>query len=127
MAEQAQGDRGLPMGKHFEKINGAPQYLGTIQSTGTNVISNLSGAIQKGYRLMVQPDAPGYIMPSNHATTPVAPDVTQTSANGVKLAADEKYYIGLTGDSNYGSDDGDDYLQWLSVSGTTNLKVWRMV
>lgn len=37
---------------------------------------------------MVQPDAAGYINPANHATTPVAPNVTNSATNGVKLAAD---------------------------------------
>lgn len=61
---QIQGDRGLPIDQHFERINGSPQYLGTVQSTGTNVISNLSSQIQKGMRLMVQPDGAGFIMPA---------------------------------------------------------------
>lgn len=52
------------------------------------MISSLSGAILKGMRLMVQADAAGYINPGNHATTPVAPNVTNSAVNGVKLSAD---------------------------------------
>lgn len=121
---QAQGDRGLPIDQHFEKINGSPQYLGTIQSTGTNVISNLTSLIKKGYKLMVQPDAAGYILGSDNASTPTT---TNSATTGVKLAADEKYYICLKSDSAYGSPDGEGWLQWISASGTTNLKVWRIV
>lgn len=119
--------RGLGIDKSFEQMNGSPEYLGTIQSTGTNVISNLSGAITKGMRLMVQADAAGYINPANHATTPVTPNVTNSAVNGVKLAADEKYFIGLAADDNLANAiNGESYLQWISGSGTTNLKVWRL-
>lgn len=92
--------RGGDIARQFEGINGSPQYLGTIQSTGTNVISNLSGAIRKSMRLMVQPDAAGYIMPANAPVTPTTPNVTNSATNGVKLAADEKFYICLSQDDN---------------------------
>ena len=80
--------RGLGIDKSFEQMNGSPQYLGTIQSTGTNVISSLTGVITKGMRLLVQPDAAGYISPGNHASAPAAPNVVNSSTTGVKLAAD---------------------------------------
>ena len=96
----ASGSRGGGIAQQFEGINGSPQYLGTIQSTGANVISSLSGVITKGVRLMVQPDAAGYINPGNHATTPFAPNVTNSAVNGVKLSADEKYYLCLAADDN---------------------------
>ena len=119
--------RGLGIHQQFEQINGSPAYLGTIQSTGTNVISNLSGAIVKGMRLMVQPDAAGYVLGANHATTPFAPCVTQTAANGVKVAADEKFYLCLDDDDNKQHNiNGESFLQWISVSGTTNLKVFQL-
>lgn len=117
-------DRGLDINKNFERINGSPQYLGTIQSTGSNVISNLSSAIQKGMRLMVQPDATGYILPSDSATTPTT---TNSSTTGVKIAGDEKYYLCLKDDASYSQLNGEGWLQWISSSGTTNLKVWRLV
>jgi hypothetical protein len=120
---QAQGDRSLPMDQHFEKINGSPQYLGTIQSTGSNVISNLSSAIQKGYRLLVQPDATGYLLASDSATVPTT---VNSATTGVKLSGDEKFYICLKSDLKPGSSDGEGWLQWISGSGTTNLKVWRL-
>jgi hypothetical protein len=111
------------MDQHFEKINGSPQYLGTIQSTGTNVISNLAGAIQKGFRLLVQADATGYVLGSDNATTPT---VTNSATTGVKISADEKFYLCLEADSRPSSSDGEGWLQWISGSGTTNLKVWRL-
>ena len=77
-------------------------------------------------RLMVQPDAAGYVNPGNNAVTPFAPNVVNSAVNGVKLSADEKYYICLRGDSRYGNIDGESFLQWISASGTTNLKVWSL-
>lgn len=118
-----QGDRGLPINEHFEKINGSPQYLGTIQSTGTNVISNLTSQIQKGFRLMVQPDGIGFVLGSDSATVP---SVVNSATTGVKLGVDEKFYICLESDLAYGTANGEGWLQWISLSGTTNLKVWRL-
>lgn len=119
--------RGGGQAQQFEQINGSPQYLGTIQSTGTNVISNLSGLITKGMRLLVQPDAAGYIMPANHATVPFAPNVTNSAVNGCKIIVDEKFYILLATDDNAAYNlNGEAFIQWMSVVGTTNLKVWRL-
>jgi hypothetical protein len=75
---------------------------------------------------MVQPDATGYINPGNHATTPVAPNVTNSATNGVKLSADEKYYLCLAPNDGPSSLNGEAFVQWISASGTTNLKVWRL-
>lgn len=80
--------RGLGIAQSFTQINGSPQYLGTIQSTGTNVISNISGTLKKGMQLLVQPDADGYISPANHASAPVAPNVTNSTINGLLIVAD---------------------------------------
>lgn len=116
--------RGLDTFQILQQLNGSPQYLGTIQSTGSNVISDITALIKKGDRLMVQPDAPGYILGANASSSPL---VTNSATTGVKLQADEKYYICLMDDSSAGSDDGEDYVQWISATGTTNLKVWRLV
>ena len=114
------GSRGLSIAQQFEAINGSPYYLGTIQSTGTNVVSTLASAIKAGDRLMVQADAQGYVLPSNAgANSPINPSVTNSATTGVKMAADEKLYLCLRDDESG--------LQWISGSGTTNLKVWRMM
>lgn len=115
--------RGLGIHQLFEQMNGSPQYLGTIQSTGTNVISNLSSAIKQGDRLLVQPDAAGYCLGSNHATTPT---VTNSSTTGVYVEANEKFFIGLVPDESSQNTNGEKWLQWISVTGTTNLKVWLL-
>lgn len=122
--------RGTDVHKNFEAINGSPRYLGTIQSTGANVISNLSGAFGAGDRLLVQPDATGYILPSEKSASPAT---VNSATTGVKLAGDEKMYItladattpGLSVD-NAGLPVGEPYLQWISATGTTNLKVWSL-
>ncbi len=98
--------RGGGIAQQIEQLNGSHEYLGTIQSTGTNVISNLTSQIVKGGRYLVQADAPGYINPGNHATTPVVPNVTNSAVNGLKLAADEKYLICLAQDDAPGSANG---------------------
>lgn len=125
MSNQYQGDRGLPVHEQMQRINGSPQYLGTIQSTGTNVISNLSSSIQKGYRLLLQPDAAGYVLGADNSTTP---STINSSTTGVKLSADEKFYLTLQADGKPGNSQlGQGYLQWISASGTSKLKVWRLV
>ena len=120
------GSRGLAVAQIMEQLNGSPQYLGTIQSTGSNVISSLSSVIKPGDRLLVQPDAAGYILAADASSSPT---VTNSSSNGVKLAADEKFYITLatnqTPNKINTADEG--WLQWISGSGTANLKVWRLV
>lgn len=116
--------RNLSIQQEFAALNGSPQYLGTIQSTGPNVISAISAAIHKGDQLMVQPDADGYILGGDHATTPT---VVNSATAGVKVVADEKYYLCLKADDSPSNQNGEGYLQWISATGTTNLKVWRMV
>jgi len=110
------GARGLGISQQFEQINGSPQYIGTIQSTGANVISNITSLIRPGDRLLLQPDAVGYF---HGADSPSTPTVTNSSTTGVKLASDEKAYICLRSEETH--------LQWISASGTTNLKVFRLV
>jgi hypothetical protein len=121
------GSRGLNVHQIMEQLNGSPQYLGTIQSTGANVISNLSGAIRPGDRLLVQPDASGFILGADNATTPTT---VNSATTGLRIDALEKFYITLS-DINTPARGGliadESWLQWISVSGTTNLKVWRLV
>lgn len=120
------GSRNLNVHQIMEQLNGSPQYLGTIQSAGTNVISNLSSAIRAGDRLLVQPDAAGYVLAADAAASP---STTNSSTTGLKLLADEKCYLTLAGASTPGkaNNTAEAYLQWISASGTTNLKVWRLI
>lgn len=121
------GSRGLNVHQIMEQLNGSPQYIGTIQSTGTNVISNISSGIRPGDRLLVQPDSAGFILAADNATTP---STVNSSTTGVRVDAFEKFYITL-GDTNTPAKSGlnadEAWLQWISASGTTNLKVWRLI
>lgn len=120
------GSRNLGVHQILLQLNGSPQYLGTIQSTGTNVISNLSGAILPGDRLMVVPDVAGYVLGSESATTPAT---VNSATNGVPVAGLEKVYINLADTTTPGYNKATDeaWLQWISASGTTNLKVFRLI
>lgn len=122
--------RGTDVNKNFEAINGSPRYLGTIQSTGANVISNLTNAFGPGDRLLVQCDAPGYLLPAEKSASPTT---VNSATTGVKMLADEKMYITLADPTTPGlvlADNGipvgETHLQWISATGTTNLKVWSL-
>jgi len=97
---------------------GSPSLLGTIVATTTKnnydtaTPFNNSGDGLKGKVLLIQPDAACYILPVTSSTG------TVTTSNGVKLAADEKVTIHM-GQRFPG-------LACLSVSGTTNCKVWEL-
>lgn len=120
------GSRGLSVAQIMEQLNGSPQYLGTIQSTGSNVISNLSSLIQPGDRLLVQPNAAGYVLAADSSSSPT---VTNSSTTGVRLAANERFCITLATNQtpNKINTEDEGWLQWISSSGTANLKVWRLV
>lgn len=107
-------------GQQFDQaVNGSPSYLGTIVATTTKnnhdtaAPFNDTGDALKGKTIMVQPDTACYILAGSANTS------TVTTANGVKLAADERVTITMTRDQGW--------LACLAVSGTTNLKVWEMV
>lgn len=99
-------------------INGTPVLLGTLTCTTTKnnhdtaVPFNDTTVALTGKVLLLQPDATCYVLPVT------ANDGTVTTANGVKLAADEKVIIGMA--SSYG------FLAAVSASGTTNIKVWEL-
>lgn len=96
---------------------GSPRLLGTIVATTTknNVDTasafNATGDGLAGMWLLVQPDAACYVRAVTTTTG------TVSSSNGVKLEADEKYEILMRSD--------DIALAVVSVSGTTNAKVFR--
>lgn len=120
------GSRGLNEVQTLAQLNGSPQYIGTIQSTGTNVISNLTNAILPGDRLLIVPDAAGYYQASESAASPAT---VNSAVNGVPLAATEKAYILLADRTTPGYNKATDeaYVQWISSAGTTNLKVFRIL
>lgn len=95
-------------------LNGTPTYLGTITATTTKNNNSTASpfTIPLGQFVLVQCDAATYVLPG---TTTGA---TVTTSNGVKIIADEKYYLMLTLDQAY--------LAALAVTGTVNCKVWRM-
>lgn len=103
----------------YEAVNGTHVLLGTIvatttkNNTDTAVPFNSTGEGLKGKTLLVQPDAACYILPGLLSTS------TVTTANGLKLSADQTYVIMMG--ASYG------WLACLSVSGTANLKVWELV
>jgi hypothetical protein len=101
------------------KLNGSPQFLGVIQSTGASVTNhgtgvpfNNTGVALKAKVLLLQPDAAGYVLgvTTNNAAV--------TTANGVKLAADERVIVTLLPTEGW--------LAWISSTGTTNLRVWEI-
>jgi len=101
-------------------LNGTPNYLGVIIATTTKnnhdtavPFSNTGNAL-KAKVLLVQPDAACYVyFGSTNAATAVA------ASNGIYLAARERLSFVM------GSELG--WVACVSVSGTTNLKVWELV
>lgn len=105
-------------GSHFvNALNGSPAYLGTIVATTTKNNNDTAapfsntGAALTGKLLVIQPDSACYILAGTTTTT------TVTAANGVKLAADQIYYITMAADEGW--------LACLAFVGTTNLKLWE--
>lgn len=119
----------------FSEINGVPTYVETVQSTGAAATSTGyatsagSGTTAKGLRLLLQPDAVCYIKVG--AVGDVGLDgiavTAVTSANGMKIAADEKFFLCLPED-NFPRQGitGLTKIQVISASGTANLKVFRL-
>jgi hypothetical protein len=121
------GSRGLSVERIMEQLNGSPQYLGTIAVTTANSISNLSGAIRPGDRLLLIADAACYVLAGDSATVP---STVLTASNGVVLAASEKFYMTLSDGANtpgkYNTKD-EAWVQAITASGTANLRVFRLV
>lgn len=103
-----------------EIYNGSPSFLGKIVATTTKnnhdtaaPFSDTAGSGLSGKVLLVQPDAACYILPGSVITA------TVTTANGVKLQADERVILTMTS--------AQDWIACVSVSGTTNLRIWELV
>lgn len=96
---------------------GAPSFLGVIVATTTKNNAdtatpfNATGEALKDKVLLIQPDAICYIYVGAANTQ------TATTANGIKLAADQSVTIHM---GNNG------YLACVSASGTTNCRVWSL-
>ncbi len=107
------GSRNSALNDTIRLLNGVPTFLGTIIATTTKNQADTASpfVIPAGQFLLVQCDAATYLLPGVSAAT-------VTTANGVKVIADEKYYIMLKS--------GQYSLAALAVTGTVNCKVWRL-
>lgn len=102
----------------LERLSGTPSYLGVIVATTTKnnhdtaAAFNNTGDALTGKCLLIQPDAACYVLPGT------ANSATVTTTNGLKLEANSATVIVMT--ESHG------WLACVSVSGTTNLKVWEL-
>lgn len=127
----------------IDLLNGCPNYLGTIVSSGAGV-SNLTTSVPflgtplqpaptstggqnmvgslAGKVLLLQASAAGYILPSDSNVVNIANQnvpVPQGFEPGVSIPANTAVIVIMN--SMYG------WLQWLPVSGAGNLTVWELV
>lgn len=97
----------------LQQINGQPSYVGTIASTSPTEKDNSNTGtpftMSSGYAYLIQCDAAAYVLPGTTAAT---------SANGLKLAADDRFLLLF--------DSSTTKLHVLSASGTANCKVFRV-
>lgn len=104
--------------KTIEALSGCPTFLGLIVATTTKNNAdtatpfNAAAPGLTGKILVIQPDAACYILPGTAATS------TVTTANGIKLAVDERVQLTMTSTTGW--------LAALAVSGTANVKVWEL-
>lgn len=98
------------------QLNGTPHYLGRIVATttknnhDTSTPFNDTTVALKGMTLLIQCDAAADILPG------IVNTVTTTATTGVKLAADEKFYIMMENDAG-----------WVAVVGTANCDFWQLL
>lgn len=104
-------------GHHLnDAINGSPVFLGVIVATTTKnnadtaVPFNASGDALKGKTLLLQADAACNFYVGSADTA------TATTANGVKLGADERVIITMTRDNG-----------WVACVGAASLRIWELV
>lgn len=110
----ADSGRNKNLADTIKVLNGSPAYLGTIVATTTKNNSDTAApfAIEAGQFILVQCDVAAYVLPGTSTAA------AATTANGVKVAADEKFYILLRA--------GQSYLAIISASGTATCKVWGL-
>lgn len=101
-----------------QSMYGDPVLLGTIVATTTKnnsdtaVAFNATGEALKGKLLVLQPDADCYVRQVDTAAG------TVTTANGIKLAADQLFYMGMRSTKGF--------IACVAVSGTANLRVFEL-
>lgn len=116
VAGVAYADRTPSLQGTVYQLNGTPHYLGRITATTTKnnhdtaVPFNDTTVALKGMTLLVQCDAAADILPGTVNTA------TVTTATGVKVAADEKFYIMMENDAG-----------WMAVVGTANCDFWQLL
>lgn len=107
-----------PLGATLQ-LNGTPEFKGVIVATTTKNNHDTAapfentGEAMKGRTIMVQCDAAAYLLSGTVNTA------TVTTANGVKVEANERVYLMLL--PTHG------WLAALAVSGTSNCKVWYLL
>lgn len=110
----------------FEEINGSPTYVGTQAVTAT--VSSFT--VVAGARYILQPDAALYIQPgaTGQRTKQAGLTVpTLTASNGLKLAADEKFYICMMDAQQPGQGAAaQTTIQMITAAGTANCRVFRI-
>lgn len=100
------------------ELNGDPTLLGTLTSTGSAVTEASTAVpftIPKGKVLLLQVDAAGYFITSG---APDSAATTVTATNGIYLAANERYVLGLR--------DERASLSWISATGTAKCRVFQL-
>lgn len=107
-----------------QALYGDPVLLGTIVSAGSsttngstavpfnNTGDNADGGGLRGKTLLIQSDVAIYV---KQVTTSAS---TVTSANGVKISADQLFYISMRREKGF--------LAIIPVSGSANVKVFEM-
>jgi hypothetical protein len=121
--------RASTMASKFGMVNGCPSYLGTISATTT--AASFTTSLTPDCVVFVQPDADCYILVGAAAsrlqdgsTVP-----TVTSSNGVKILADEKYFIALPDlDNSYGiAGQITPAIQAITSSGAASVRVFKLL
>lgn len=103
--------RPLDIAEQMQAFNGSPQFAVTVAATTTPSI-NRPALVTAGCVVLLQPDAACYVLAGK-----VGAAVSITSANGLLLAAGEKYVLCLN--------PGEDAIQAVAVS-TANLRIFVM-
>jgi hypothetical protein len=113
------GTKRLENWRLIEAVNGSITFLGTIVSAGTAINNhttasafNNTGDALGGKVLLLQATAALYLLPGTSNAASV------TSTNGVKLGADERVIVTMSGSQGW--------LAQIPVSGSANLKVWEL-
>lgn len=107
-------NRPLDGPSQLEALNGSPQFLGVIVATTTknNADTAVPFTIPGGAVILIQSDTACYVRAATAATG------TVTTANGVLIAANEKFTVCLHPEESW--------VAALAVAGTSNVKVFQL-